>query len=174
MLGKRILVIGSPGGGKSTFSRRLGELSGLPVVHLDQLFWNSDRTTVTREVFDQRLEKALAEECWIIDGNYQRTMERRMEQCHTVFFLDYPVETCLEGVRSRFGKPRPDIPWVETEEDQEFLSLIREFPEKSRPAIITLREKYPRKHWVVFHTREEAEAYLLGYTQAAPKGRMGT
>ena len=87
----RVLVIGSPGGGKSTFSRQLGKILSLPVIHLDQLFWNSDRTTVPREEFDRRLGEALAGDCWIIDGNYQRTMEWRMERCQTVFFLDYPV-----------------------------------------------------------------------------------
>jgi adenylate kinase family enzyme len=156
----RVLVIGSPGGGKSTFSRQLGKILSLPVIHLDQLFWNSDRTTVPREEFDRRLGEALAGDCWIIDGNFQRTMEWRMERCQTVFFLDYPVEVCLQGVRARFGKPREDIPWVETEEDPEFLQMIREFPEKTRPKILALREKYPEKRWITFSSREEADRYL--------------
>ncbi len=156
----RILVIGSPGGGKSTFSRRLGEILNLPVIHLDQLFWNSDRTTVPREEFDRRLGEALAGDRWIIDGNFQRTMEWRMEGCQAVFFLDYPVEVCLQGVRARFGKPRADIPWVETEEDPEFLQMIREFPEKTRPKILALREKYPEKQWTTFSSREEGDQYL--------------
>ena len=163
MLGKRIMVIGSPGGGKSTFSRALNRISGLPLVYLDQLNWNSDRTNVSKEVFQRRLEQALSGETWIVDGNYQGSMEWRLALCDTVFFLDYPVEVCLEGVRSRFGKPRPDIPWVENEEDQEFLTFIREFPEKSRPKILELWEKYPQKRWVVFHSRGEADAYLSGY-----------
>ena len=141
MLGKIVLVIGSPGAGKSTFARELAKLTGLPLVYLDQLFWNSDRTTVSGEVFDRRLEQALAKEAWIVDGNYQRTMEQRLKQCDTVFFLDFPVKTCLEGVRARFGKPRADIPWVETEKDWEFLEWIRQFPEQGRPKILKLREK---------------------------------
>ena len=163
MLGKKVLVIGSPGAGKSTFARELAKLTGLPLVYLDQLFWNSDRTTVSGEVFDRRLEQALAKEAWIVDGNYQRTMEQRLKQCDTVFFLDFPVKTCLEGVRARFGKPRADIPWVETEKDWEFLEWIRQFPEQGRPKILKLREKYPQKRWRVFSCREEGDAYLQGF-----------
>ena len=164
-MGERVLVIGSPGGGKSTFARRLGKLLGLPVVHLDQLFWNSDRTTVSREEFDRRLDRALEGDRWIIDGNYQRTMKRRLERCHTVFFLDYPVEVCLQGVRARFGRPREDIPWVETQEDPEFLQLIREFPEKTCPKILALKEQTPWAEWVVFSSREEADRFLEGEEQ---------
>lgn len=163
MLGKKVLVIGSPGAGKSTFARELAKLTGLPLVYLDQLFWNSDRTTVSGEVFDRRLEQALAKEAWIVDGNYQRTMEQRLKQCDTVFFLDFPVKTCLEGVRARFGKPRADLPWVETEKDWEFLEWIRQFPEQGRPKILKLREKYPQKRWRVFSCREEGDAYLQGF-----------
>ena len=166
MLGKKVIVIGSPGGGKSTFSRGLSRVSGLPITYLDQLNWNSDRTTVSREVFQQRLEQALEQAAWIIDGNYQRTLEVRIQQCDTVFFLDFPVEVCLEGVRSRFGKSRPDIPWVETQVDWEFMQYIRECPDKNKPKILALREKYPFKRWVVFHSRGQADAYLQGYEQA--------
>ena len=115
MLGERILVIGSPGSGKSTFARALGELTGLPLLYLDRLFWNADRTTVENQVFDQRLEQAMDQsQRWIMDGNYSRTLDRRLARCQRVFFLDYPVEVCLEGVRARRGTVRPDIPWVET------------------------------------------------------------
>lgn len=102
MLEERILVIGSPGSGKSTFARALGELTGLPLLYLDRLFWNADRTTVENQVFDQRLEQAMSQnQRWIMDGNYSRTLDRRLARCYRVFFLDYPVEVCLEGVRAR-------------------------------------------------------------------------
>ena len=64
----RVLVIGCPGSGKSTFSRALAEKTGLPLIHLDQLYWNADRTTVEKQVFRRRLEDSLEGESWIIDG----------------------------------------------------------------------------------------------------------
>ena len=82
---KRILVIGCPGSGKSTFARALQAKTDLPLFYLDRIYWNADRTTVAREVFDARLEEILRGDEWIIDGNYSRTMERRIRACDTVF-----------------------------------------------------------------------------------------
>ena len=127
---KRIIVIGCPGSGKSTFSMALRDKLGIPLYHLDMMYWNADKTKVERAVFLERLSAALAEDEWIIDGNYASTMELRLVACDTVFFLDYPSAVCLDGLRQRRGKARSDIPWVETEEDAEFVGFVKSFNEK--------------------------------------------
>ena len=159
---KRVLVIGCPGGGKSTFARALHDLTGLPLVHLDLLFWNADQTTVPRPVFLERMQTALQQEAWIIDGNYHSTMELRLQACDTVFFLDYPLDVCLAGAVSRAGKPRLDMPWIEPADgpDEEFISYIKGFRENQRPVVLSLLEKYSEKQIMVFHSRDEAEEYL--------------
>ena len=160
---KKVIIIGCPGSGKSTFSRALHEVTHIPVIHLDQLFWNADKTTVTREVFSARLDAAMQEESWIIDGNYSSTMEKRMAACDTVIFLDYPVEVCLAGVRERRGKSRADMPWVETDdgpEDEKFLDFIRNYKRDSRPQVLELLAKYPHKRVICFGGRDEAELFL--------------
>lgn len=160
---KKVIVIGCPGSGKSTFSRALHESTQLPLIHLDMLNWNADRTTVPREVFHLRLDNALQGEHWIIDGNYGSTIEKRLIACDTVIFLDYPVGVCLDGVRARRGKARTDMPWVETDtepEDEDFLEFIRNYERDSRPQVIALLEKYPQKRLIRFTTREQADAFL--------------
>ena len=97
---------------------------------------------------------------WIIDGNYGSTIEWRIEACDILFFLDYPAEVCLAGVRARRGQKRSDMPWVEEGDDEEFLDFIRAFESESKPRILELIEKYPEKTVVTFRTREEAELYL--------------
>ena len=149
----KAIVIGCPGSGKSTFSRALHALTSLPLYHLDLLKWNSDKTTVSKEVFLERLQNVLVLDKWIIDGNYGSTIELRLKECDTVFFLDYPVEVCIDGIKKRQGKPRSDMPWIETEDDAEFLEFIRNYSTQSRPKVFAPRavfcgkslDKLPRR-----------------------------
>lgn len=159
---KKILIIGCPGSGKSTFARALHEKTGLPLFYLDMMYWNADRTKVARPLFLERLQYALQQEEWIIDGNYKSTMEMRMQACDTIFFLDYSTEVCLAGIASRQGKPRADMPWIEKEGeiDEDFMDMIRNYRTDARPNVLRLLEKYKDKNIVVFRTREEAAAYL--------------
>ena len=164
---KRILVIGCPGSGKSTFARALQAKTDLPLFYLDRIYWNADRTTVAREVFDARLEEILRGDEWIIDGNYSRTMERRIRACDTVFFLDYPTEVCLDGIASRRGKPREDMPWIEDTVDEEFASYVKEFSASAKPQILALLDQYAKKQIVVFHSRAEADEWIVAYKKNA-------
>ena len=157
---KKVIIIGCPGSGKSTFARALKEKTGLPLYYLDMLYWNTDKTTVSKEVFRERLRKVLSEDEWIIDGNYGSTMEIRMAECDTVFFLDYSTDICISGIRDRMDKTRPDMPWIETEENPEFLEFIRNYNTESRPEVLELLNKYNEKNIIIFNNRDDADAYL--------------
>lgn len=161
----KVIVIGCPGSGKSTFSRALHELTGLPLYHLDLLNWNSDKTTVDKKVFIEKLKNVIAQDSWIIDGNYGSTIELRLKECDTVFFLDYPVDVCIDGVKSRQGKTRSDMPWTETEDDEEFLEFIKNYNSQSRPNVLSLLEQYSEKEIVIFKSREEADKYLKNFQE---------
>ena len=159
---KRIMVIGCPGSGKSTFSRELHGITGIPLFHLDMMYWNADRTTIDKAVFRARLSDTVKKSEWIIDGNYGSTIELRMKECDTVIFLDYPLEVCLEGIRERRGKVRTDMPWVEAEdeEDEEFVEFIKNYNSQSRPQVMELLDKYSYKQVIIFRNRDEANEFL--------------
>ena len=139
---KKIIVIGCPGSGKTTFSRRLCRVLNLPLFHLDAIWHKPDKTHIPRDEFDARLGEILAGEAWIIDGNYSHTLERRIAACDTVFLFDLPVETCLEGAIARLGQARCDMPWIDTALDPRLEQEIRDFPEKNLPAVYALLEAY--------------------------------
>lgn len=159
---KKVVVIGCGGSGKSVFSRSFAQITRLPLYHLDNIWWREDGTTITREEFDAVLSGILSAEEWIIDGNYQRTMERRIAASDTVIFFDLPVETCVEGIKARQGKPRPDMPWrgAGDSNDAEFMSLVYNYGTNNRPRVIELLEKYSNKNIIVFKTRAEADDFL--------------
>ena len=157
---KKIIVIGCPGSGKSTFSRKLHNKTALPLYHLDMMYWNADKTTVEKSVFLERLSAVLEKDEWIIDGNYGSTMELRMAVCDTAIFLDYPIEICLDGIKERRGKPRSDMPWIEIEEDAEFIEFVKNYNEQQKPKVLELLQKYAGKNIFIFKSREQAAAYL--------------
>lgn len=136
---KKVMVIGSPWAGKSTFARKLRDATGLPLFYLDMIWHKPDQTNVSVEEFDRRLGEIVEKDQWIIDGNYQRTLEVRLKVCDTVFLLDYPLECCLSGAEARIGRKR----------------------EEQLPQIYKMLEQYGEmKKLVIFHTREEADLYL--------------
>ena len=157
---QRIVVIGCPGSGKSTLSQEIHNRTGIPLFHLDMMYWNADKTTVEKRIFLERLYSVLEKDEWIIDGNYTSTMELRIAACDTVIFLDYPLDICLAGIRERRGKPRSDMPWIETEEDAEFIEFIKSYNEKQKPKVLDLLQKYSDKNIVILKCREQAAAFL--------------
>lgn len=159
---KKIIVIGCPGSGKSTFSKTLHKTTGISLYHLDMMRWNAEGTKIDRTLFLEKLSNAMQKNEWIIDGNYGSTMEMRLQACDTVFFLDYPLDVCLEGIKERKGKPRTDLPWIESENEEyaEFVEFIKNYNVECRPKVMELLEKYSDKDIYIFNNRNEADNFL--------------
>lgn len=158
---KKVIVIGCPGAGKTTFAEKLHDKTNLPLYYLDAIWHKPDRTHISREDFDDRIREIFAEDEWIIDGNYSRTIESRIIAADTIFLFDLPTEICLQGAIDRLGKERYDVPWIDTEIDPEFKSQIERFSIDILPEIYNLLEKHGQnKKIVVLKTREEGDSFL--------------
>ena len=156
---KKVLVIGCPGAGKSTFARKLSAKTGLPLYYLDMIWHKADRTTVSTEEFDAALSEIMNHDRWILDGSYLRTLPMRLGKVETVFFFDLPLDVCLSGAIERLGKKREDMPWKDDVLDEEFRQWITDFPETQLPIINLLRESYG-SNVVRFTSRQEADEYI--------------
>lgn len=159
---KKVIVIGCPGSGKSVFSRELHEITGFPLYPLDMIRWRKDRTIIPREQFIDRIMEIVSGDEWIIDGNYNSTMELRMSYCDTIIFLDYPTEICYEGIMKRRGTDRPDMPWIEPKDevDQEFIDFVLQYNDVSRPVVLERIKKFSDREIHIFKSRAEASAFL--------------
>ena len=143
------------------FSRKLRDATGLSLYYLDMIWHKPDGTNISREEFDKQLDSIISRDSWIIDGNYQRTLETRIKACDTVFLFDLPTEICIEGALSRIGKKREDMPWFENELDPEFRQWIESFRANQLPEVYRLLEKYKNnREIVVFRTREQADKFI--------------
>ena len=170
---KKIIVIGSPGAGKSCFSRELSFLTNIKLFHMDNLYWHEDKSHISHEELVRKLNDIMVNDTWIIDGNYISTLELRIKESDTIFYLDYPTEVCIEGIKSRVGKKRDDIPWVEDELDNDFLKFVEAFKTETKPQIESLLEKHNYKRLYRFSCRDDMNKYLYSRRSrnAQSKGR---
>ena len=158
---QKVIVIGCPGSGKTTFAERLNIITGLPLYYLDAIWHKPDKTHISRENFDKSISAILNTAEWIIDGNYSRTLEIRLQQCDTVFLFDLPTEVCIQGATDRLGKGRYDLPWIDKELTPSFKQSIQDFPRNSLPIIYELIEKYSKnRQIIVFKSREDVDVFL--------------
>ena len=158
---KKVIVIGCPGSGKSMFSRALHKITGLPLYHLDMIYWHEDKSVLSREELIERINEIGATDKWIMDGNYGGTMELRMSLCDTIIFLDYPTDVCLEGIMARRGTQRPDMPWRDSDEpDTEFIDSVKNYNTLNRPKVLERIKKFSGKKVFIFKNRNESEIFL--------------
>ena len=162
---ERIMIIGCGGSGKSTLARQLGEITGLPVVHLDKLFWTPGWVSLSREEFDKVHREAIAQEKWIMDGNFDRTIPERLARCDTVIYLDFSRFACLMGVAKRiltnYGTVREDMGEGCPERfDLEFLKWVWNFNRNKRARNYELISQAKHVKAVVLKNRNEVKAFL--------------
>lgn len=137
---RRIVIVGCPGSGKSTLARALASRLGLPVIHLDALYWRPGWRPSTTGAFRARVAEAVAGETWICDGGYGSTYDLRLPVADLIVWLDRPRGVCLWRVLTRWlthiGKTRPDMaPDCPEKVDGEFVLYIWNWRRRNRPAL---------------------------------------
>ena len=166
MAWSRILVVGSGGAGKSTLATRIAARTGLPLVHLDALYWQPGWVEPPKEDWKATVAALVAQERWVMDGNYGGTMAERVAAADTVVVLDLPRVVCLwRVVRRRVrmaGRQRPDmargcpehLSWA-------FARWIWTYPATRLPAILRrLAELRSDQRGIVLRSAADVEAFV--------------
>ncbi|MFD2417918.1 DNA topology modulation protein FlaR [Amycolatopsis pigmentata] len=161
---RRVAVVGCGGAGKSTFSRRLGELLDLPVVHLDRHYWRPGWVETPDEDFRATQRALVRAERWVIDGNYAGTMDVRLPVADLIVFLDFPRWRCLFRVARRtvrgWGRDG-QAPGCPERLDWEFLRWLWDWPRDARPRVLArLDEHGARARRITLSTPREVRDFL--------------
>lgn len=164
---KRVLVIGCSASGKSTFSRKLSMVTGIPCIHLDRLHWKSGWTEEDKEVFKDKQKAVVNTDSWIIDGNYKKTLDIRLARAQLVIWYKISRFDCLTGYLKRLARgifsksSRPDMAEGCKEKlDFEFMKYIWNFNKTQAKQTAEILAGYPNVRIITFHSRKQADWFI--------------
>jgi adenylate kinase family enzyme len=165
----RVIIVGNAGSGKSTLARTLGAKLELPVIHLDAVFWRPGWVEPDKPEFDAEVLGLTGQPTWVIDGNYNRTLDARLAVADLIIFLDFPRRLCLWRVCRRWaqyrGTSRPDIGAGCPEKiDLLFLRWVWNYNRQRQPAVLErlARAKAAGKAVIQLHNPQEVRQFLWG------------
>jgi adenylate kinase family enzyme len=144
---RRVVIIGSAGSGKSVLARQLGPILGLPVYHLDALYWKPGWVETPKAEWRAVVQRMVKQGSWIIDGNYRGTLDIRLEAAETIIFLDFPRAVCIWQVFKRrfqyIGRTRPDMALGCSERlNWDFIKWVWDYSRRSRPVVLEKVGRY--------------------------------
>lgn len=166
---KRVILIGSPGSGKSTMSTKLAQILNLELYHLDNLFWSPGWIMASKEEQISITKDLIQKEEWLIDGNYNGTLELRLERADFVVFFDLPRWLCMVRIFKRMiqyrNQKRPDFNAGTERFNWEFVKYVWDFRKSKRPSIYKKLKQYPNKEIVILKSRKEVENFMKQISQ---------
>ncbi|MFJ7933331.1 DNA topology modulation protein [Sporosarcina sp. NPDC096371] len=163
---KKIALIGSGGSGKSTLARRLGKKLNIEVYHLDALFWKPNWTPTPKDEQRKVQNELVKKDKWIIDGNYNGTMDIRLNAVDTIIFVDINRVICIYRIVKRmiryWGKSRPDMAeGVNERLDFDFLKWVWDYPKTKKPVVLKKLEQLPNdKQVIILTSPREVQLFL--------------
>jgi len=169
---EKIVVIGSPGAGKSTLAKQIYRKLKIKVYHLDRIFWKRGWKPIDKESRIDILQKLVQEKQWIIEGYYLRSSEPRLDAADTIVFLDPPILVCLLRIIKRHfmydSYPRRDIPegCIDRLTVRRMLKLFI-FPLLGRKKLTQMLRGYNSKQIIRLRSKKDIEDFFVELNRAA-------
>ncbi len=169
----RIAVIGCSGSGKSTLSTTLSHITGLPVVHLDRLYWRPGWVAAPWDWVREQVAQIVQQPRWILDGNFGRVQDLTLSAAEVIVWLDLPRWMCMSRIFRRLiehnGFTRPDLPDGCPEKvDLEFMQWVWNFRKGERPKIISnLSKLRPDQRLIALRTPGEVDEFVREMRESA-------
>ena len=164
----KIAVVGNGGSGKSVLARKLGEITQIPVYHLDALYWKPGWTPTPRDEWCKLQEELVKRDRWIIDGMYARTLEIRAKAADTIVYLDFPswlstYRVVKRGISFR-GRTRPDMGKGCPEKvNWEFLKFVWNFRKNKRPGVLATLNGLSGKEVIILRSPRDVNEFLARF-----------
>ena len=176
---RRVMIIGQPGSGKSTFARKLGAITHLPVFHIDHIHWQSGWVERPGPEKDRLCAEVHARDKWIFEGGRSTTWPERLERADTLIWLDLPL-----GLRARrvlwrtlryLGRTRPELPDGCPERfDWEFTRWIWDTRHSAKEKMQTTFASAPLdKNRYHLTSQRQVRDFLSDLRHAASLGNLG-
>ena len=164
----RISIVGGSGSGKSTLCNILSKELNLPAIHLDAINYKPNWVEIDKEERDKIISNKSEEDKWIIDGNYNKTLQERFDKADLIIWLDYSTIKQLKGVIKRYlktyNKERPEIPGCKERLDFTFIKYVLTYNKKKRPVIVEYLKNMPKEKVLVFKRQKDLNKWVKEFT----------
>jgi hypothetical protein len=157
---RRVIILGPGAAGKSTLAICLGEITGLPVVELDKLFWRPGLAATPRDQWAAIQRELASQESWIMDGDLgpYDVIDVRLRAADTVVFLDFSPPRCARRAIRR------------SRERADFWRWLFSYRSRSRPRLLQAIAVYAADADVhILRTPRAIRRFVAGVALGAPR-----